>query len=120
MTVTATGYRAVAAGKLATMVSQSATFIARTGALNAAGALQHVHYPWTKNNAAVRPCAIITPMGLTTDLNSDMTYRPGGSLQLRLLDTTKFDDKADALDDFINFSDGVLADILEISRTNIT
>ncbi len=120
MTITATGTRAVAAGKLATMVSQSATFIARTGALAAAGALAHVHYPWTKNKDNIRPCAIITPMGLNSDLTSTMTYVYGGKLQLRLLDTTKYPDKADALDDFINFCDGVLADILEISRTNTT
>lgn len=102
------------------MVSQSTTFIARASAGNAAGALQFIHYPWKRNKAANRPCAIITPMGLQTDLNSTMTYLPGGKLQLRLLDTARYEDPAEALDDFINFCDGVLADILEISRTNTT
>lgn len=116
--MTATGTRAVVAGNLVTMVSQSATFIARTAAADAAGALPFIHYPWVKNNAAVRPCAIVTPLSIHGDLNSDGTYVYSGTLQLRLLDTGRHDDKADALDDFINFCDGVLNDVLEISRTS--
>ncbi len=103
------------------MVSQSATFIARTAALNAAGALAFIHYPWLdKNRASKRPCAIVTHGPLGTELNSDMTYVHGGTIRLRLLDTSKFDDKADAEDDITNFVDGVRADILENSRTNTT
>jgi hypothetical protein len=121
MTVTATGVRAVAAGKLATMVSQSATFIARVSALNAAAALQHVHYPWLqKNKSSKRPCAIITHAGLDSDLNSSSTYVHGGQIRLRLLDTARHDDKSDSETDFTNFADGVLSDLLENSRTNTT
>jgi len=113
--------RAVAAGKLATMVSQSATFIARTAALDATGALQHIHYPWLdENRADKRPCAIITHLGLRGDLTSTMTYDRGGSIRLRLVDTARYEDKADAENDFTNFCDGVLAEILENSRTNTT
>lgn len=121
MTVTATGIRAVAAGKLATMISQSSTFIARTGALAAAGALLHVHYPWLhKNRADKRPCAIITPLGYQSDLSSNDTYSRGGTFALRMLDTARYDDKTDAMDDFTNFIDGVIADLEENSRTNTT
>jgi hypothetical protein len=125
MTIAATGVRGESIQKLERLIANSATAQARVGGSPTAEQMKsRIFYPHLENPyASPFPYWVITPKETQSTRDSCTTFDRNGALALKTIDLARVaidtqEQLKDAAIDFLNFVDGVFAEIEALSLTD--
>jgi hypothetical protein len=124
--IEATGAQGLNLHKLVELVAASSVFQEKRDVTTAALAENHIYWPWLElDDGAIddaRPFAVIEQGGIEWERlagGGENHLLPSGTLRLTLTDFDRWDtDYKSSATDFLNFVDGVIADVVEMAGSD--